>query len=1177
MHGTQLEPFVRHLRRLVEAQATRDLSDAQLLEQFAYGRDDAAFAALMHRHGGLVWRVCRQVLHQQQDAEDAFQASFLVLAQKAAFLRREHGLGLGNWLYGVAYRVAMNARRKATRRQAHESRKAAATPRAHPSAEALHELQTLLHEEINHLPAKYRVTLVLCGLEGKSKSEAAKELGWKEGTVSGRLARARKMLEDRLARRGVMLSAAWAATTLGVEAAAAVMPSPLVWATTDAALRLAAGKALTAGVVSSQVAALMKGALKTMSLTKLKLAVTFVVGLGLFGIGVGMAAYTAFTDKLTPFSRELQASDDKPAPQATQSRVDLYGDPLPEGALARLGTVRFRHEDLETMALSPDGRVLITNSMSGRSICTWEADSGRLLWQIEQNGMTSATFSPNGRFVAEVCDCRYLNPKEEVSCIYLRDSKDGKALHRFPAEGGFPFTIWDAFFSPDSKVIGANDRGTIYLWSTETGRQLDKWVSPIPAGATIRFSSDGKTLIAASDGNTISHWNVAKRINLNPIELKTKEPYWREAMSDDGRLLAVAAGQIGEVPPFGAIRTTTLQLFDTTTGKECCAFQGDTTGIEALVLSRDAGTLVGVSLETEKRLHTISVWDTRDGKLKHRFPVRLAHSWRLGVTPDGGKVFASTTYNHGWLAHGPDESVVRWWDVATGKELMTKPAHEDRVESVCFTPDGRFVLSTGRDDTTRVWDIASGRSLHRVSNEGRYPTALSIVSSRGTFFSSGGDDTLCLYDWVTGRRLQSFAPPESSDAPDFVKSFGQVQAFVVSLDGNSATSLMARSWISGAEEQSFHLWDLAARKIRKSSVVPRSVRFSQFQPDGKSFIGFTKESKEVVVVDIETGRTEATLYHADREFMQTATAADGRALVTATTHAEYRDGHWIGIGPQIIHIWEMSSAKECMTITLQRNGSDDHCDHIAIAPDCRTIVTVSRGDTLRFWDMATGEELLQRTCAPARVTSLAFSPDSQVLATGHADSSILLWDLSSIRKHYQSLLTEADAQQLAAAWEDLANSDARKAHQAAGRLIAARDSATALLRSKLAPAPDVQRRIAGLIADLDHDSFVRRERASAELERLLPQVRPALMNALANKPSPELERRIESLLALPTLVVRDVQTLRDIRGVGVLEHIATAEAGDLLKNLAAGPPQARLTQEAKAAVVRLGKTATAKP
>jgi RNA polymerase sigma factor (sigma-70 family) len=1179
MNDAQLGPLVRHVRRLVEAQATKDLSDAQLLDRFVNDRDEAAFAALMRRHGGLVWLVCRQVLHQEQDAEDAFQASFLVLALKAASLRREHGLG--NWLYSVAYRVAMNAKRKAIRRKTHESRKAAATPPAQPTDDALHELQSLLHEEINHLQVKYRLPLVLCGLEGKSRSEAAKELGWKEGTVSGRLARARKMLQERLARRGVALAAAWTATTLSAETGAAVIPSALARATIDGALYLAAGKVLTAGVVSSQAISLMKGTVKALLLAKLKLTVTFVLGLGLFGIGAGMAAYEAFTHYPSQFSGESEASasDEIPAPQAKQSRVDLYGDSLPEGIIARLGTVRFRQDDVEAMALSPDGRVLITHSRSGGSICAWQADSGKSLWRIKHGWMTSATFSPDGRFLAEVFDCRYENRSEEFSRIYLRDSKDGKLLHRFPKEGGFPFTIWDAIFSPDSKIIAASDRGTIYLWSTETGRQLVKWASPIPADAVIRFSPDGKTLITASGGTTIGRWDVTKCVKTSTIELKPKETYWHQAMSEDGRLLAVSAGLTGPVPAFGPVRTATLQLFDTTTGKERCKFEGDTTGIEELVLSRDGSTLIGVSSATEQHLHTISDWDTRTGKLRHRFPIRLKHCWRLGVTPDGAKLYTSATYNHGWLAHGPDESLVRWWDVATGKEVMTKPAHENRVNSVCFTPDGRFLLSAANDESVRVWDIASGRSLRQISNENHYGTALSIVSSRGTFLSGGWGDKLRLYDWITGRRLQSFAaPPESDDVPDFMKSAGSVRSFVVSPDGESATFLLTRSSISGRTEQSFHQWDLAARKIRSSSAMSRNIEFSHFLPDGKKFIGIARQSKEVVlIVDIETGRTEAALRHSDRESMRMATTADGRILVTATSHDKKWDGEWVGIGPHTIHVWELTSGKECMTITLKESGADDRCDLLAIAPDCRTLVTVSHGDTVRFWDMATGAELLRRTSPAASVTSLAFSPDAKVLATGHADSTILLWDLASIGARYKSLLMKTDAQQLAASWEDLASSDARKAHRAIGRLIAAGDSATALLRIKLAPAPEAGGRIAGLIDDLDHDSFVRREKASKELEKLLPQARPALLEVLAKKPPLEVRLRIESLLARSTMLVHDAQSLREIRSVQVLEGIATGAARDLLRNLAAGDRFARLTQEAKAAVERLEKKDTVKP
>src|SRR5262249_45942862 len=231
------------------------------------------------------------------------------------------------------------------------------------------------------------------------------------------------------------------------------------------------------------------------------------------------------------------------------------------------------------------------------------------------------------------------------------------------------------------------------------------------------------------------------------------------------------------------------------------------------------------------------------------------------------------------------------------------------------------------------------------------------------------------------------------------------------------------------------------------------------------------------------------------------------------------------------HVWELSSAKECLTIPLKESGSDDRCDRIAIAPDCRTLVTVSPGYALRFWDMMTGEELLHRTGATTRVTSLAFSPDGRYLAAGHADSTILLWDLSVIGEHYRFLLKKAGAQQVAASWDDLASSDARKAHQSVWRLIGAGDSATALLRIKLVPAPAAQGRSSLLSAHLDHDRGGPRQQASTELERLLPQARPALVRALAKAPSLEGRRRIELLLALPTRVVRDAQALLDIRGV----------------------------------------------
>jgi len=268
--------------RLLPARLPEEGSDAGLLDRFVRARDEPAFAALMDRHGPMVMGVCRRVLRDAHAVDDAFQATFLVLVRKAASLRRPNLLG--NWLYGVAYRVARQARAAAARQPA-LGRQVEEMPAGEVVAENVwDELRPVLDAEIDRLPEKYRAPVVLCHLEGKTYAEAARALGWAVGTVSGRLARAREKLRKRLSQRGVTLSAAAVGATLCQKGSAAV-PAALAQATLRGALFAASGKAATAGLISAQSLALSQTALRMTLAFKLKL-LTAVVVLGGAAAGV---------------------------------------------------------------------------------------------------------------------------------------------------------------------------------------------------------------------------------------------------------------------------------------------------------------------------------------------------------------------------------------------------------------------------------------------------------------------------------------------------------------------------------------------------------------------------------------------------------------------------------------------------------------------------------------------------------------------------------------------------------------------------------------------------------------------------------------------------------------------------------------------------------------------------
>jgi RNA polymerase sigma factor (sigma-70 family) len=268
-----------------------DLADRQLLERFARAGDQAAFAALVQRHGPMVLGVCRRLLRDAHEAEDAFQATFLVLVHKARSIGRPELLG--PWLHGVAYRTAAQAR-QAARRRARE-REAPAMPGGDPAAEvAWRELRRVLDEELGRLAPKYRVPLVLFYLEGKSTEEVARQIGCPKGTVQSRLARGRDRLRDRLLRRGVALSVWALVLILADKAAPAAVSAALVEGTVRAAALTAAGAA--AGAIPATTAALTRGVFRVMFLSKLKVAALVLLALGAGGAVTAVCACRALAD-----------------------------------------------------------------------------------------------------------------------------------------------------------------------------------------------------------------------------------------------------------------------------------------------------------------------------------------------------------------------------------------------------------------------------------------------------------------------------------------------------------------------------------------------------------------------------------------------------------------------------------------------------------------------------------------------------------------------------------------------------------------------------------------------------------------------------------------------------------------------------------------------------------------
>jgi RNA polymerase sigma factor (sigma-70 family) len=432
MATANVSAFLRRLTRPMVAETLADQSDRQLVEQFLAGRGEAVFEAILRRHGAMVYRVCWRVLQHHQDTEDAFQAAFLVLVQRLRAVRKH--ASLASWLHGVAYRVALKAKAEAAARRRHEEQ-AAVSQALSPDDVSWREMRAVLDAELVGLPEKWRLPLVLCYLEGRTQDEAAEQLGWSKRTLRRRLEEGRTGLGHRLSRRGVVWPAALSAVLLSDAVVSATLSPGLLDSTIKAASLIAAGQTAAVGLISAKAATLTEGVLKTMLLSKLKVAVVVMLVLGGLGIGAsGLPYRTAAAEPPFPESksaaRELDVGNLKETVLALEKRawealtkqdIDAIRALLADdytGSDTR-GEIESKARSLAWMAsfrvVDPEmkkAKVVVLNATS--AIVTYEirykiaSTEGQIVQTVSPRHVTSVWTMRNGKWWCAYCDTSLL-------------------------------------------------------------------------------------------------------------------------------------------------------------------------------------------------------------------------------------------------------------------------------------------------------------------------------------------------------------------------------------------------------------------------------------------------------------------------------------------------------------------------------------------------------------------------------------------------------------------------------------------------------------------------------------------------------------------------------------------------------------------------------------------------
>ena len=793
-------------------------------------------------------------------------------------------------------------------------------------------------------------------------------------------------------------------------------------------------------------------------------------------------------------------------------RPDAFGDPLPPGALARMGTLRLRHASpVAAVVYAPDGSFVAAGGLE-RAIRLWNPAKGKELACLRGHigNVQCLAISPDGKTLASG------GQGELDGAICLWDVKAGRAA--IPRRLlGHKDSVHALLFTPDGKLVSGGWDGTIRIWDVDAGKELRSFGTGKGRVRCLALAPGGKELASANLTGEIRKfvgsihlWELSSGKHLREIVSGQKTIY-RIAFSPDGKTLA--SGQddgpkVWEV----ANGSSLVRLGNRFTYTPCVAFSPN----GRTLLAGGAGFLLEYHLPT--------------GRERRAFDVGLAYTYEAAFSPDGKTLATGITRGVGL------------WDFATAKQRFAFAGHEGDITSLFFAAGGKELLTAGHGPTIFRWDTATGRQRERMPGPQSYWNRTIVPSPDGkTLAAIGPDLSVVLLDAETGAPGTKFAghrPPNTSGSTQMSIAFAP--------DGKTLFSSAfgidnhIRRWQADTGKE------ILAIPVGKEQIVGLAV-----STDGKTLYSASRTGP-VRVWDAATGKELRQIGQPMQWPTSLALSPDGRYLVALLSNT--------------VCVYDAATGR--LLYAFPRIALYAGC--LAFSPDSRTLaVTGNPTSPTRFYELYSGKLRLELPAGAGNVQVMAFSPDGKLFATAGGDTTALVWDFRAL-----PLLREPteDAQlspkRLGELIAGLSDPDGVVAFRAVCALALAPEQATRAFAPRLLPAEP--KRIAELIAQLGDDEFEVREKAVKELTALGVTAEPALRKAAAG--SPDVDVRLRAGVILRALDgPADGFRLSALRKLEVLEMIGTPAARAIVERIAKGPAEAEQTQEAKRTLGRMGR------